>query len=204
MNGAVKLISVAWGDDFYKTSRWRSLRENALKLYGSSCCKCGNPNKDLPPEVDHIKPRSKYPELALSINNLQVLCKHCNSSKGNHHTTDYRSSEQQMLAEKYLTMTKDERKGFLRQRRIIEAIGQEEFNRRKKQKQLDKKKNPKKQLSKKDKRDVLKLQVTFLFEIRLAKENGTIHEVMNGYTSTYGEEIVAQMIKRCNVEHWIN
>jgi 5-methylcytosine-specific restriction endonuclease McrA len=32
--------------------------------------------------VDHIKPRSKYPGLALVLSNLQVLCRRCNSSKG--------------------------------------------------------------------------------------------------------------------------
>jgi len=33
--------------------------------------------------VDHIKPRSKYPELALARENLQILCRRCNSAKGN-------------------------------------------------------------------------------------------------------------------------
>jgi 5-methylcytosine-specific restriction endonuclease McrA len=30
--------------------------------------------------VDHIQPRSKAPELALSPSNLQVLCEHCHNS----------------------------------------------------------------------------------------------------------------------------
>ena len=38
--------------------------------------------KDSDITVDHIKPRSKYPELALEIENLRVLCRSCNSKKG--------------------------------------------------------------------------------------------------------------------------
>lgn len=41
-------------------------------------------------QVDHIKPRSKYPELSLDIDNLQILCKACNKEKLNYHSTDYR------------------------------------------------------------------------------------------------------------------
>lgn len=33
--------------------------------------------------VDHIKPRSLYPHLALDIANLQIMCNECNVSKGN-------------------------------------------------------------------------------------------------------------------------
>ncbi len=40
--------------------------------------------------VDHIKPRRKYPELALSRSNLQVLCNLCNHGKGNWDETDWR------------------------------------------------------------------------------------------------------------------
>ncbi|MFC6439812.1 HNH endonuclease [Bowmanella sp. JS7-9] len=31
--------------------------------------------------VDHVKPRAKFPELALDINNLQILCETCNLGK---------------------------------------------------------------------------------------------------------------------------
>jgi 5-methylcytosine-specific restriction endonuclease McrA len=40
--------------------------------------------------VDHIKPRKTYPELALSVENLQILCGECNHGKGNWNTTDWR------------------------------------------------------------------------------------------------------------------
>ena len=40
--------------------------------------------------VDHIKPRKFFPELALDFDNLQILCGRCNKAKGNRHHTDYR------------------------------------------------------------------------------------------------------------------
>ena len=51
---------------------------------------CGASGKQTVLHVDHIKPRSKYPELALDPNNLQVLCKDCNLGKSNLYNTDWR------------------------------------------------------------------------------------------------------------------
>lgn len=50
---------------------------------------CGSTEK--PMQVDHIKPRKKYPELALDPNNVQVLCKLCNMGKGDRDETDFRN-----------------------------------------------------------------------------------------------------------------
>lgn len=40
--------------------------------------------------VDHIRPRSRFPELALTESNLQVLCETCNHGKGNWSERDWR------------------------------------------------------------------------------------------------------------------
>ncbi|EBL2669804.1 HNH endonuclease [Salmonella enterica] len=69
---------------FYQSTEWRRLRYQALKLYGAKCACCGRSAKHgRVMHVDHIKPRSKYPELALEITNLQILCDECNVSKSN-------------------------------------------------------------------------------------------------------------------------
>ena len=67
------------------------LRYEALKLSNGRCQLCGSSPKDgIILNVDHIKPRKKHPELALNIDNLQVLCNVCNHGKGNTDDTDWR------------------------------------------------------------------------------------------------------------------
>lgn len=76
---------------FYDTDAWLELRYRALKLHGGHCQCCGNePIPGNPLQVDHIKPRSRFPELEMDINNLQVLCKCCNMGKGAWDQTDWR------------------------------------------------------------------------------------------------------------------
>ena len=68
---------------FYTSSEWRLVREQVIQEQGRVCQECGSPIKDdFDLTVDHIKPRSKFPELALDKSNLQVLCRKCNSAKG--------------------------------------------------------------------------------------------------------------------------
>lgn len=75
-------------DLFYTTRPWLKLRFLVLEKRGRKCECCGTTNAVF--HVDHIKPRSKYPELALSEDNLQVLCASCNAGKGNWSETDFR------------------------------------------------------------------------------------------------------------------
>lgn len=63
----------------------------ALKKYSPRCMCCGATPKDgAVMNVDHIKPRKLFPNLALDINNLQILCHECNHGKGNWDQTDWR------------------------------------------------------------------------------------------------------------------
>ena len=73
---------------FYRLKRWRYLRWQVFARDGRRCSKCDAVDVEL--HIDHIKPRSKFPRLAFSLDNLQVLCRTCNLEKSNKHCTDYR------------------------------------------------------------------------------------------------------------------
>lgn len=79
---------------FLKTRAWRELRYATIKRYGAVCLCCGATPKTSgePIQVDHIKPRSLFPELALDPENLQPLCAPCNQGKSNTDFTDWRPS----------------------------------------------------------------------------------------------------------------
>ena len=80
-------------DDFYLSKDWLDIRYQALKRYGGMCQSCGETGKaDNPLHVDHIKPRSQYPQLALDITNLQLLCMKCNRAKGASDSTNWRGA----------------------------------------------------------------------------------------------------------------
>lgn len=79
-------------DDFLYSQEWRALKSKVHEKYGYSCMRCGFLPKDKKrSNVDHIKPRKFFPELALCFENLQVLCGRCNKKKGNKDMTDYRA-----------------------------------------------------------------------------------------------------------------
>jgi len=77
---------------FYQSEEWRYLRVRVLEKYACKCMMCGQSPKEhkIVIHVDHIKPRSKFPELSLDIENLQLLCADCNLGKSNKFDTDWR------------------------------------------------------------------------------------------------------------------
>lgn len=74
-------------DKFFNSEAWRGLRLRVLNVYGYKCMKCKSLERS--PHIDHIRPRSKYPHLALEFDNLQVLCEACNVDKSTD-VVDYR------------------------------------------------------------------------------------------------------------------
>jgi len=88
------------GKSIYMTRKYRKLRENVILAYGRVCMKCKSTSNI---ELDHIKPVSKYPELFLDTENMQILCSSCNSSKSNLNEIDYRGVE-------YVRVDKDTQK----------------------------------------------------------------------------------------------
>lgn len=88
--------------EFLASYQWRSLRMDALVKYGAVCMCCGDsPANGAIIHVDHIKPRKLRPDLALDINNLQILCGVCNHGKGNRHDTDWRPVQREEGAESF-------------------------------------------------------------------------------------------------------
>ena len=82
------------GPNFSKSVAWKAVRFEALKASNGGCCLCGRSNREhgVILHVDQIKPKSKWPELALTLSNLQVLCEDCNMGKGNRDDTDWRTA----------------------------------------------------------------------------------------------------------------
>lgn len=79
------------GDTFLQSTAWKELRRKVIEKFGAKCLCCGHiPNIPEKINIDHIKPRKLFPELALVFDNLQPLCGRCNKAKGNKHQTDYR------------------------------------------------------------------------------------------------------------------
>lgn len=86
--------------DFLQTYEWRRVRMLAIKKYGPVCQCCGaSPKTGAVMNVDHIKPRRIFPELALDVDNLQVLCNECNHGKGNWDMTDWRPANEAVSAQ---------------------------------------------------------------------------------------------------------
>lgn len=78
--------------DFYRSRAWRQLRYQALRRDGGRCACCGRTRAHgVVIHVDHIEPRSKRPDLELTLSNLQVLCDACNLGKGAWDNTDWRA-----------------------------------------------------------------------------------------------------------------
>lgn len=87
--------------DFFKSDEWAALRVRVMEKYRCRCMMCGRcPQEDnVVIQVDHIKPRSKYPHLSLDFNNLQLLCRMCNRGKSNKYETDWRPTTEEEINE---------------------------------------------------------------------------------------------------------
>lgn len=84
-------------DGFYSSWEWKQVRYEALAKFSHRCQCCGWQPGDTTHGylvVDHIKPRRKFPELALDVNNTQVLCNDCNMGKGHVYQDDFRRMDE--------------------------------------------------------------------------------------------------------------
>lgn len=78
-------------ESFYDSNKWQRLRYQVLLESDGRCKLCGRSTRDhgVIMHVDHIKPRSRFPNLSMVKSNLQVLCEDCNRGKANHDTIDW-------------------------------------------------------------------------------------------------------------------
>ena len=89
----LKRIPDSKSNAFLSSKAWMRLRYQAIKKHGSQCQACGaTPKTGAVLNVDHILPRSLFPERALQLSNLQVLCSQCNEGKGNWDMTQFSSA----------------------------------------------------------------------------------------------------------------
>ena len=82
-------------EQFYTSPEWRILRQSFLRTQRKTnghyiCHYCNRPIAHDELTIDHFKPRSEFPDLALTMSNLRIAHRQCNSSKG---TTILRDKE---------------------------------------------------------------------------------------------------------------
>ena len=85
---------------FYDSPDWQSIRSKIVKRYGNKCLSCGKKGSaNTKIHVDHVFPRSLYPDLELNIFNCQTLCERCNKTKMNKNCNDYRPRDDEYRIE---------------------------------------------------------------------------------------------------------
>lgn len=123
-------------DPFFKSEAWLELRYRVIKESKGCCRVCGARGSEVNPiQVDHIKPRSKFPELALVSGNLQVTCQKCNLGKSDKDQTDWRSGTTPIVTLEHADPTT---KARYQQLVWLKMKGETPEVRREAQKELDK------------------------------------------------------------------
>jgi len=77
-------------DKFFESRQWISIKSAMYAIFSKECMKCKKTKVIL--NIDHVKPRHKYPSLELDIYNCQILCRECNLEKFTD-TADYRDED---------------------------------------------------------------------------------------------------------------
>lgn len=108
---------------FYERDEWRRLRYQVLRKCGFKCLSCGRSRTGgAELHVDHIKPISIYPELALLEANLQVLCKECNLGKSNLYLDDLRPKPISAMQARKIKKSRVGEEKFRPMRRVFACV----------------------------------------------------------------------------------
>ena len=70
-------------DRWKQTLGGRRWKQQQYERQQRCCMNCQQPISLKGSHIDHVKPLSRYPSLAIAPDNLQILCAECNTSKGN-------------------------------------------------------------------------------------------------------------------------
>ncbi|WP_078428774.1 HNH endonuclease [Alkalihalobacterium alkalinitrilicum] len=69
-------------DQFYHSTPWRKIRILALERDQHRCLPCWRKGVlTIANTVHHIKPRKEYPELELTLSNLESICPACHNKE---------------------------------------------------------------------------------------------------------------------------
>lgn len=69
-------------DPFYQSKEWRRCRVVVLARDHYLCCSCYSAGRiTMANTVHHIKPRRDYPELELTLSNLESICPSCHNKE---------------------------------------------------------------------------------------------------------------------------
>ena len=75
-------------DRWKQTLGGRKWKRQQYKLQEGRCSGCRQSISLKGSHIDHIKPLSRYPSLAIAPHNLRILCADCNLTKGNKERED--------------------------------------------------------------------------------------------------------------------
>jgi 5-methylcytosine-specific restriction endonuclease McrA len=75
--------------EFRDSSEGKQWKQQFLVQCGYQCLECGQSLISSVSQIDHKHPRSRYHYLAWDPDNLWVICKSCNTDKGNMEWDDY-------------------------------------------------------------------------------------------------------------------
>lgn len=134
--------------NFYQRQEWFAIRYLVMQRDRFECVACGKSKKHgVKIHVDHIKPLSIYPEMALSMINLQTMCNTCNEGKSNVHQDDLRHNS--IVAPQPIRIANN---GKLKVEKLVASLKRCDFGARVSQFIIDIKDRPYESLSDKQKR----------------------------------------------------
>lgn len=91
----IKRKLAANNDEFLQSKAWKRLHLQAVQKHGRRCQWCGaSPETGAVLNVDHVLPRRLFPDLALRLDNLHVLCGDCNEGKDHWCMCDFRKEDE--------------------------------------------------------------------------------------------------------------